>query len=77
MLFFEVEPGGATLRLFLVAHALQIQLSRLKETLLSKNKNPKQASLMGFYLFIHNTVVSDCGAGGTRTQPGNAYVQGF
>ena len=63
--------------LFSEAFVLQIQLSRLKKALVSKNKKPKQASLQGFYVFIHNTVVSDCGAGENRTPVQTSNYKAF
>jgi hypothetical protein len=72
----SVEPEGLT-TLFPKASVLQIQLSMLKIALVSKNKNPKQARLMGFYVLSHFTVVSDRGAGGNRTLVQTSNVSAF
>ena len=61
-----MAPEGLT-TWFPIASVPQEKLSRLKIALVPKNKNPKQARLMGFYILSHFTVVSDRGAGGSRT----------
>ena len=61
-----MAPEGLT-TWFPIASVPQEKLSRLKIALVPKNKNPKQARLMGFYVLSHFTVVSNRGAGGIRT----------
>jgi len=56
---------------------LQLLLPRLKKALVSKNKNPKQASLMGFYVLSHSTDMSNRGAGGIRTLVQTSNVSAF